>query len=222
LWRKYAFCGAAPSHGTRQRRGTPSVEAPLLTLLFRLQASEALVFTLSSRQHPCASPNPTPSASHAHYVSLSLFVVGDRDCSPYPGALGKADLADRTRVARVFKCLSRLSVFSCSITAFLIPSYKTLTLLFPKTPKQHVQAGRLRDARRCRQRQLGRSSWKSRRHGHETLGQEARTECMSSAFRSTQNLTLTDRSQRNFHSISILGLTCVIMCTWMGILSYVV
>jgi len=25
--------------------------------------------------------------------------------------------------------------------------------------------------------------------------------------------------QRNFHSISILGLTCVIMCTWMGILS---
>jgi diacylglycerol kinase len=25
--------------------------------------------------------------------------------------------------------------------------------------------------------------------------------------------------QRNFRSISILGLTCVIMCTWMGILS---
>jgi hypothetical protein len=33
---------------------------------------------------------------------------------------------------------------------------------------------------------------------------------------------LTDRPQRNFHSISILGLTCTIMCTWMGILSYVV
>jgi len=27
--------------------------------------------------------------------------------------------------------------------------------------------------------------------------------------------------QRNFRSVSILGLTCVIMCTWMGILSYV-
>jgi hypothetical protein len=25
--------------------------------------------------------------------------------------------------------------------------------------------------------------------------------------------------QRNFRSVSILGLTCVIMCTWMGILS---
>lgn len=24
--------------------------------------------------------------------------------------------------------------------------------------------------------------------------------------------------QRNFHSVSILGLICVIMCTWMGIL----
>ena len=30
-----------------------------------------------------------------------------------------------------------------------------------------------------------------------------------------------DYLQRNFHSLSILGLTCVIMCTWMGILSYV-
>jgi hypothetical protein len=29
-------------------------------------------------------------------------------------------------------------------------------------------------------------------------------------------------TQRTFHSISILGLTCTIMCTWMGILSYVV
>jgi hypothetical protein len=118
--------------------------------------------------------------------------------------------------------LGRISFIFCSITALSIPSYTLLTLLFPKTPEQHVQAGRLRDARRCRQQQLGRSSWKSRRHGHETFGQEARTECTGSASRSNQDLTPTDRPQRNFHSISILGLTCVIMCTWMGILSYVV
>lgn len=33
---EYAFCGAAPPYGSRERKGTPSVEAPLLTLLFRL------------------------------------------------------------------------------------------------------------------------------------------------------------------------------------------
>jgi hypothetical protein len=102
---RYAFCGAAPPYGRRERKGTPSVEAPLLTLLFRLQASEALVFTLSSQQHPGASPKSTSLADHAYHMSVSLFLVRGRDCSPYPGALGRADLADKTRVARVFRCL---------------------------------------------------------------------------------------------------------------------
>jgi hypothetical protein len=112
MWRKYTFYGAAPPHGSRERKGTPSVEAPLLTLLSRLQASEALVFTLSSQQHPGASPKSTSLADHAYHMSVSLFLVGGRDSSLYPGALGRADLADKTRVARGFKCLW---TFTCSL-----------------------------------------------------------------------------------------------------------
>jgi hypothetical protein len=136
----------------------------------------------------------------------------------------------QSRLSRQDESRPSLQVFvwvefhSSSVQSLLFPFRRIhfLRCCFPKTPEQHVQAGRLRDARRCRQQQLGRSSWKSRRHGHETFGQEARTECTGSASRSNQDLTPTDRPQRNFHSISILGLTCVIMCTWMGILSYVV
>jgi hypothetical protein len=144
VWRNYTFCGAAPPHGTRERKGTPSVEAPLLTILFRLQASEALVFTLSSQQHPGASPNSTPSVSHAHYEPFSLFIVGGRDCSPYPGALGKADLADRTDESR-----PSLQVFvwveshSSSVQSLLFPFRRIhfLRCCFPRLPNSMSKQG---------------------------------------------------------------------------------